>query len=162
MSGVPAWCAAVLAGLTLSGAALAQTKHDAAILGGKPVAAFAIDYEVRGTPTVGVPLEVQVSLRPQTAVSDVTVRLSADPGLQIASPETTLSAPSAEQDAPAEWLLSVVPLEDGVLRLRLYAEGTISGMRQGRSLIIPIRVGPAAPAKRDQAPLIRLPSTESR
>ncbi|HEX7080842.1 MAG TPA: hypothetical protein VF329_07510 [Gammaproteobacteria bacterium] len=187
---VVAATAALLAWLLAACGAAAQTKAGAPLAdAGKPVAAFGIEHELGGRPVLGVPLEVRVTLRPQTVVGDVTVELSADSGLQIDPRDAVLSAASASRDAPAEWVVTVLPLADGVLRLRLFAEGIVDGARQGRSVVVPIRVGSAKadgrsgdeangrpgseavePAEgaepdasgREDQPLIRLPAVDPR
>jgi len=135
------------AALLASGAAAQRTAADAPIAG-KPVAPFAIEHDLGAAPVSGVPLEILLTLRPRTPVAAIEMTLSADDGLSIDASDERLAAPAASPDAPAEWRIVVVPLADGVQRLRVYAEADVGGERQGRSVVITLRVGAAAGAVR--------------
>lgn len=139
--------AAGVAALVASGAA-AQRSADAPAAG-KPVAPFAIEHDVAGTPTIGVPLEITLKLRPRTPIDAIEVTLSADDGLSIDASDERLTAAGASPEAPAEWQIVVLPVADGRQRLRVYAEADVGGERQGRSAVITLRVGAPAEAVRD-------------
>lgn len=109
-------------------------------IAGKPVAPFEIEHELSGKPTVSVPLDVRIVFRPQMPADEIELQLSADEGLALNPVDETLTARAAGPDAPAEWHVVVVPLMDGVQRLRVYAEASVGGERQGRSIVIPIRI----------------------
>lgn len=123
------------AGQPSSGRADAQGAEPAA----KPVAAFEIGHELDGPARVGEPLTVRLTLRPREAIDDVTVRVAADARLDVTGPEL-LTAASATAEAPAEWAVTVVPRDEGRLRLRVHGEGVIDGRRQARSVVVPIPV----------------------
>lgn len=110
---------------------------------GKPVAPFALAYEVVGTPAVGQALEIRVTVRPGVPMSDLRLEAADEASLQVDAASAEQSAPSATPASPAAWTVGVVPLEQGVLRLRLTASGIIDGVRQARSIAVPIRVGTA-------------------
>lgn len=109
-------------------------------MAGKPVAPFAIEHEIDGEPAVGVPLELRIAVRPRTPVDEIEVRISVDEGLGMDASSEVLTAPSAGPETPAEWRIVVLPLEQGLQRLRVYAEAGAGGERQGRSAVISIRV----------------------
>src|SRR5690606_35247533 len=118
------------------------TAQQAAAVGGefgKPVAPFSLAAEAVAPPAVGVPVDVRITLVTRTALEDVEVRLSADPGLSLDAASFSLVAPSASPDAPAEWRITVVPVAEGAHRLRLFGEALVGGERQGRSAVATIR-----------------------
>lgn len=120
---------------------------------GKPLAAFALDYEIDGVPAVGTPLVLRVTLRPQSRLEDVTVEISADDGLHIDSDPTRFTAAAVTPDALAEWAVDVVPVAEGRFLVRIFAEGFIDGSHQARSVVAPIRVGRPVAAADAQAPV---------
>lgn len=184
-----------LAALIGAGAALiapgaaAQRTAPGAAAAGKPVAPFEIEYDLSAAPTLGVPLEIALAVRPRAPVDAIELTLSADDGLSLDASDELLTAPAASPDSPAEWRIAVLPVSEGPQRLRVYAEASVDGERQGRSIVISLRVGAstdtasraktASPAKGEAAPaavepgphserasdserVIRLPSTSPR
>jgi len=130
-------CAAAV-GLAVPAAAQpAAEPADAA----KPVAPFSLEADALGVPAVGVPLDVRVRVGSPTMLEDVEVRISADPGLAVDAGGYALYAPSASPEEPAEWRITVVPVEEGAHRLRLFGEALVDGVPQVRSTVATIRVG---------------------
>ena len=132
----------------LAAAAIVASGAAAQPAAGKPVAPFAIEHGLDAPPRLGVPLEISLTLRPRMPVEAVDLMLSADEGLALDASDERLTAPAAAPDAPAEWRIAVLPLAEGVQRLRVYAEAAVGGQRQGRSTVITLRVGAAAEAVR--------------
>jgi len=147
--------------LIASGAAAQRSAPSA----GKPVAPFAIEYDRAETPTLGVPLEMTLLIRPRTPVEALEVALSADEGLSLDASDERLTAAAASPEAPAEWHIVLLPVSEGVQRLRVYAEASIGGERQGRSTVITLHVGASADtsssAKDDAAPAAVAPAPRS-
>jgi len=110
----------------------------------KPVAPFSLEAEALGVPAVGVPMDVRVRVGSRVMLEDVEVRISADPGLALDAGGFTLYAPSASPEEPAEWRITVVPVEEGAHRLRLFGEALVDGEPQVRSVVETIRVGTGA------------------
>lgn len=110
----------------------------------KPVAPFSIEAEALAAPAVGVPVDVRVTVSTRAELEALEVRISADAGLSVDAAGLTLYAPEAKPGAPAEWRITVVPLEPGVHRLRLFGEALVGGVRQGRSAVAALRVADAA------------------
>jgi hypothetical protein len=133
-------CAFLAAGCIGAGDVSAAPRARAEVLG-KPVAPFSVRTQVLGMPSVGQPLEVRVVVRPSVPVTDLVLDAAGDASLEVAGSDARQSAPSATPSSPAEWTVSVVPLEEGELRLKITVDGLIDGVRQARSIVAPIRVG---------------------
>ncbi|HEU4618611.1 MAG TPA: hypothetical protein VFV10_11240 [Gammaproteobacteria bacterium] len=114
---------------------------------GKPVAPFSVDHELLAAPAVGVPLEVRITVRPQVPMSALELEAVGDSTLEVAGADAQQSAPSAAAGAPAVWSVTVVPRDEGALQLKITIDGVIDGVRQARSVVVPIRVGAAGPGK---------------
>src|SRR5690606_20644690 len=130
-------CAAAVGLAAPAAAQPAAEPADAA----KPVAPFSLEADALGVPAVGVPLDVRVRVGSPTMLEDVEVRISADPGLAVDAGGYALYAPSASPEEPAEWRITVVPVEEGAHRLRLFGEALVDGVPQVRSTVATIRVG---------------------
>jgi hypothetical protein len=145
-----------------AGAAPAQVSSDRSTddrAGGKPVAAFGLDYAIEGVAEVGAPLVLRVSLRPRSRVEDVTVRVLADEALYIDAAGTVFTAAAVTADAPAEWAVEVVPTREGRFLARIHVEGSIDGVRQAGSVAAPIRVAGAGREKASET--LALPDAEA-
>lgn len=110
----------------------------------KPVAPFTVEADALAAPTVGVPVDVRITVGSRAMLEGVEVRIAADPGLSVDPAGLTLYSPEAGPDAPAEWQITVVPLEPGAQRLRLFAEALVGGVRQSRSTVATLRVAEGA------------------
>lgn len=135
-----ALCAVLAAGCIGSGSVSAAPRERAAVAG-KPVAPFDVRGKVVGTPAVGQPLEVRITVRPSLPMTDLVLEAAGEGSLAIPAGDSRQSAPSATREAPAEWTVSAVPQEAGNLRLKVTVDGVIDGARQARSIVVPIRVG---------------------
>jgi hypothetical protein len=109
----------------------------------KPVAPFALDYRLAGAPALGQPLEVTLTVRPQSPMSDLELHASGESALEVNADSAEQTAASATPKDPAVWSVTVVPQQEGVSYLKLTAPGVIGGRRQARSIAVPIRVGEA-------------------
>lgn len=188
MSGARSCFGRVLVGVVVLGLGGPGAAADAQPAGedaarAKPVAPFTIEHEIAPQPMLGVAGRLRITLRPQVPIADVTVQISADPGLGLDASAAQLAAPAATPASAATWDVELVPSAEGEYRIRLYAEAEVEGARQGRSAVIPITVGEspgttdarkdaaaraAAPEAeeteraRDERRVIRLPSSERR
>ncbi|HEX5418623.1 MAG TPA: hypothetical protein VFY39_01355 [Gammaproteobacteria bacterium] len=109
--------------------------------GGKPVAPFALEYRLAGAPAVGQPLEITLTVRPRSPMSELELHAAGESALQVNAESAEQTAASATAEDPAVWSVTVVPQQEGVSYLKLTASGIIAGRRQARSIAVPIRVG---------------------
>lgn len=151
------------------GDAIANSDEGAA---GKPSAPIAIDYDVIGTPLVGQPVNIDLSVR--STQGDAPVRITyrvLDPD-SMSFPDTQAREVALRVGAtePAVRQVTVVPQREGRLYLNVTAEIETPDGAMIRSIAIPVQVG-SGPAERqpngtltedaDGNPVISLPADET-
>lgn len=128
---------------------------------GKPVAPIAIEYRFVGQPAVGQPLEIELTIRPRSTMSDVVIRLTGEPSLLVAAADTAVQVPEITPGAPYRFTANVTPEEAALLHLGVSVDGQIGGTRQARSITIPLRLGTEPPAAKGPPPNLKVaPSGE--
>jgi hypothetical protein len=130
----------VLAAGCIGSGNVAAAPRERVDVAGKPVAPFGVRSDVVGTPSVGQPVEVRITVRPSLPMTELELEAAGDASLDVAAADARQSAPSATRESPAEWSVSVVPRDAGTLRLKVTVDGVIDGERQARSIVVPIRV----------------------
>jgi len=115
----------------------AHTYHEA------PSGPFGLSYEIFGTPTLGQPLEVRVSVVPPFPVSYIAVEVYLYDGLIVSPLSFSVTAPLVSE--PVEQTLIVTPWMEGSLRLALLVSGDAYGELQAGQLTIPVQVGELRP-----------------
>ncbi len=88
-------------------------------------------YRIEGTPTVGAPLTIYLSMQSQT---DAQVNFTAGPGLVLSNPDQVLASQAGQS---AEHSFSVVPQSNGKFYVNVFSS---ANGRQSASAI-PVRVG---------------------
>lgn len=116
---------------------------------GKLAAPISIEYAVTGSPVVGVPVSVTITVSTPLQESPITLhtRMS-EPGsmtFPAAQPESTLMPPIAGRDARLQQL-TLIPQREGRLFLVVSAEIESSNGTMMKSLSVPIEVGRSSSA----------------
>lgn len=106
---------------------------------GKPVAPIDIDFELIGTPRLGHPVEIVITVTPQVSMTNAALTLTAPEGLVLSSPGLTSIADTPAGTA-ANISLLVTALVVEVQYLSVFVEADLAGVRQARSIQIPIRL----------------------
>ena len=111
---------------------------------GKPVAPIAIDYRLVGQPVVGQALQIELTIRTRSTMSDVAIELAGGQSLVVSN--TTRQVSRIAADTPYRFTVTVLPEEAALLQLGVSVNGLIGPARQARSITIPIRLGTKKPA----------------
>jgi hypothetical protein len=157
--------AAMLALPSLGTAAPRASERPPAIahLPAKPTGPFSVEYRVAAAPTVGAPLEIEVSARVEPGVKGLTIEANASaPRAVLLTPPTVVTA----GEAVFAWKITVVPLAAEAGYLSVIVAGRVDGVAQARAVTIPLRSAagasqPAAPQAAGPEALIALPVQES-
>jgi hypothetical protein len=112
---------------------------------GKPVAPIAIGYEFSAEPSLGVPFDVRITARGGDGIADLMLTARAGEGLQAGTPQLTAGSPDGAQRS---WTVAATAFNEGTAYLSVLVTGTAGDQHPARNLLIPIRIGTAAPAKR--------------
>ena len=128
----------------------------------KPTGPIALEYRVAVAPTVGAPLEIDVSARVEPGVKGLTIEANASaPHAVLVTPPTVVTA----GDGVYAWKLTIVPLAAEAGYLSLIVAGRVDGVAQARGVTVPLRsvAGGPAPAAKAAGPeaLIALPVQEN-
>ena len=110
---------------------------------GKPVAPIAIDYELSAEPALGVPFDMRITAS-SMGITDLTLSLRADEGLQAGMPQLVSSSADG---ASRTWLVTVTAPGEGTYYLSVLVQGRSGSKQPARDVLIPIRIGAAAPTK---------------
>lgn len=128
---------------------------------GKPVAPIGIGYRFAGQPAVGQPLAVELTIRPQSTLSDAVIRLTGEPGLAVAAADAVRRVAEITPGAPYRFTVSVTPQQAALLHLGVSVDGQLGATRQARSISIALRLGAEPPAGKTPAPNLKVaPSGE--
>jgi hypothetical protein len=154
--------AAVLAGGAAAAPRDAERAPNVVERPSKPTGPIAVEYRLGGTTAVGVPLTIAVTARAVGAAALAIEATPTDPrALQVSAP--VLAGTEAGR---FEWTISVVPLAADAGFVNVLVTGTIDGVEQARSVVIPLRLAatPAegAPGEDSGENLIALPAEEPR
>jgi len=134
----------------------------AAHLPAKPTGPIAVEYRVAAAPTIGAPLEIEVSARVEPGVKGLTIEANASaPRAVLLTPPTVVRA----GDGVFAWKITVVPLAAEAGYLSVIVAGQVDGVAQARAVTVPLRdvaAGPT-PAREAAGPeaLIALPVKET-
>ena len=163
---VTALIAAILAWPSLGSAAPRAAERSspaAAHLPAKPTGPIVVEYRVGAAPTIGVPLEIEVSARVEPDVKGLTIEANASaPHAVLVTPPAVVTA----GDGVFAWKITVVPLAAEAGYLSVIVAGLVDGVAQARGVTVPLRgvaargPTPAAEAVGPEA-LIALPAQET-
>ena len=136
-----------------------------------PNSPIGLRYEVMGEPTIGAPLEIQITSQSQVVIRAMSFRVRGDTGLSVSGPTADLSVAEVAAGEPITRTVTVTPLVGGSHRLSVTVQGEINGVLQANNVTIRIQAGgvkqplePAGSVKTDEAgeAVISLPLQESR
>ena len=163
---ITTFVAAVLAWPSLGLAAPRASERSSppvAHLPAKPTGPIAVEYRVAAPPTVGAPLEIDVSARVEPDVKGLTIEANASaPRAVLLTPPTVVTA----GDGVFAWKIIVVPLAAEAGYLSVIVAGRVDGVAQARAVTVPLRSVAAAgptPAAEVAGPeaIIALPVQET-
>lgn len=136
---------AVLAFAVVANAAPPDRQGAAPFPHGKPVAPISIDYALGGTPALGRPITVRVTIVPELRLDNTVVTLTPDAALVLDKDPLRTAHGSVAAGNAVELEFSATPLALERMSLRVLVEGDIEGVHQVRTLSIPFRLGPPRP-----------------
>jgi hypothetical protein len=128
----------------------------------KPTGPIAVEYHVGTTPSVGVPLEIDVKARVEPDVKGLTIDANASaPHAVLVTPPVVVTA----GDGVYAWKITVVPLAAEAGYLSVIVAGRVDGVAQARGVTVSLRSVAAGPAPAPEAAgpeaLITLPVQET-
>lgn len=141
---------AVLASLMLvglPGRAAEPTDREPLPFAPKATAPIGIVYKLKDEPRVGVSLDVALTVSAGAALADAELTLGADDPLALIDPLAPVDLGTFEQGEKRELVVTVLPLLAQTHYLRVAVAADIDGVRQTRSVVVPIRIPDAAPRK---------------
>ena len=101
----------------------------------KPTGPIAVEYRVAAPPTVGAPLEIDVSARVEPDVKGLTIEANASaPRVVLLTPPTVVTA----GDGVFAWKITVVPLAAEAGYLSVIVAGRVDGVAQARAVTVPL------------------------
>ncbi|MFQ5548363.1 MAG: hypothetical protein ACE5FV_08735 [Woeseia sp.] len=115
--------------------------------GGKPSAPIRIDYEIMGTPLVGIPLSINVKVS-SSMEREITVnyRIIDSTSLMFSDAQAeTVSVIPVGDDSFSSEQVTVIPQREGRLFLNVSAEIETDIGRMAKAMAIPIQVGSQRP-----------------
>jgi hypothetical protein len=143
-SAITTFVAAILAWPSLGLAAPRASELSppaAAHLPAKPTGPIAVEYRVAAAPTVGAPLEIDVSARVEPGVKSLSIEANASaPHAVLLTPPTVVAA----GDGVFAWKITVVPLAAEAGYLSVIVAGRVDGVAQARAVTVPLRSSAAA------------------
>jgi hypothetical protein len=140
---------------------------------GKPGAPIDIEYEVIGTPVVGQPVSIDLSVKSRRGNAPVKLRYNVLDTQSMSFPDTQARevALAVGDREPAVRQVTIVPQREGRLYLNVTAEIETPDGALIKSIAIPVQVGSGGPAgqepggtlKQDASgePVISLPADET-
>lgn len=117
-----------------------RTGPDRAAFIGKPTAPIRIGHVIAGTPAVGQPVTITLTVTPGTDLVGASLALRAADSLVVIDPVGAVSLGDLAANESAELVVTVLPLAAGTQYLGVSVEGTLAGLRQARNVTIAIRL----------------------
>ena len=161
-------CLGTARGADTGAARYAEAARQARTDQAQPSGPFGLTYQILGTPALGQPLEVRVSVVAPQPLSYLSVEVYAYDGLIVTPLSFSVAEPPV--DEPVEQTFIVTPWMEGSLRLALLVTGNAYGETQDGQITIPIQLGepspnPAVTERLSITPegetIISLPATEN-
>lgn len=104
---------------------------------GKPVAPIAIGYDLSAQPQLGVPFDVRISADGRDRITDLTLTVFAQGGVEVGTPQLTTSSADG---ALRVWTVAATAFGGGTAYLSVLAQGTADDQHPARNLVISIRI----------------------
>jgi hypothetical protein len=130
---------------------------------GKPTGPIAVEFHLAAQPEVGVPLEIAVTARVDTAVNSLALEANASaPSAVLVTPPSLVVG----EDGVYSWRITVVPLAAEAGYLSVIVAGNVDGVAQASTVTVSLRSAAAGPAvqaagRAKGETLIALPVQES-
>jgi hypothetical protein len=109
----------------------------------KPQAPIAIVFRLGGTPAIGQPLDVTVSVSVEQAMNGGTLSVTADDPLAVIDPIDSVPLGDIEVGDTVDVGVTVLPLVVQTHYMNVTVSGEIGGLIQTRSINVPIRLSGA-------------------
>ena len=106
----------------------------------KPTAPIAIDVRFAGTPEIGQPLDLTVSVSAEQDMAAGSLAVTADDPLAIIEPVDTVALGDVALGQTVDVGVTVLPLVVQMHYMNVTVSGTIGGIVQTRSINVPIRL----------------------
>jgi len=110
---------------------------------GKPTGPIAIRYELAAPPALGRPVEVTITVESDWPLRNVAVSLVPSEGLALDASQAAARIARIEPGEPYRTTVAVTPLALDILYLTVTVEADVNGTRQGRTLMVPLRLAEA-------------------
>jgi hypothetical protein len=127
----------------------------------KTASAVQLKFELRGRPSPGTPVEVDLALIPtDPALAHVSVKFEGEAGLQLVNAGDALSVDKPAAGVPIRRTITVLPQADGIYTLHAMVTASSDGDSRTTSFAVPVIAGaglsdlapkPAAPASANAA-----------
>ena len=113
---------------------------------GKTSAPIVIEHEIEGVMAVGQTIRVNLKVVPRVSVEALTLRLTADPALQIVSPDSQETFNNVAANSTITKTVEVSPQSEGLFYLNVFVQISWNGKPSSRAYSIPVPVGDKASA----------------
>lgn len=109
---------------------------------GKPnVQAVEVSYRLLGTPAIGQPLDIELTMISSGPAASSHYRLSAQEGLVVDPGFDRVESVSAEAFIPHKEIVTITPVNEGRHYLTVIASAVVNGAPTSQQVLIPIQVG---------------------
>jgi hypothetical protein len=140
--------AAPAPGKAPTGPTLANLPPDmvAAVSAGKTATSIGVHFALRGSPTVGVPLSVDISLVPHRKFEIVRALFQSNDGLELTAGDTLEPKENVAAESVIKHHLVLLPAQEGLFMVTAVVDSESDEGNVVRVFSIPVIVGPAAAA----------------
>lgn len=121
------------------------------VMTSKPTIPVEISYQIAGSPQVGNPVDVELTVSPGHDISGMVILLSAEDPLAIIEPPGDVLIGEVAAGDSVGISITVLPLLDQTHYLSVTVRGAMDGTLQSRTIAVPIRLAGTAPEKSDDA-----------
>jgi hypothetical protein len=132
----------------------------AAVSAGKTATSIGVHFALRGSPTVGVPLSVEISLVPHRKFEAVRAQFQSHDGLELTAGGTLEPKTNVAAESVIKHGLVLLPVQEGLFMVTAVVDSESDEGNVIRVFSIPVIVAPAAAAAPAQpAPAQPAPAT---
>ena len=159
------YCAALIGGLVVlmstcvNSYAAVKTVHKVMKVSGKPTAPIEISYTAPASAAIGTSVNVVVTIKALSDVSDLGLKVTANEGLSLNAGELVKNYGAQRRDAIFSETVAATPSAEGILYLNVFASGSFQGKTMIRVGAVPISVGTSPEKKLKKSGTIEKDST---
>jgi hypothetical protein len=124
----------------------------AAVSAGKTATSIGVHFALRGAPTVGTPLPVEIAIVPHREFQTVRAQFRAYDGLKLATGDTLEPIEDAEAESVLKHDLVLLPAKEGLFMVTATVETDSDEGNITRVFSIPVIVGPTGGTATPPAP----------